>query len=48
MSQPVTDLSQEVVVDLLAPEGAAHVFVEITSDNAEFSGVLQKCSSESF
>ena len=37
LSQPVTDLSQEVVVDLLAPEGAAHVFVEITSDNAEFS-----------
>ena len=40
LSQPVTDLSQEVVVDLLAPEGAAHVFVEITSDNAEFSGVI--------
>lgn len=40
LSQPVTDLTQKVVVDLLAPEGVAHVFVEITSDNADFSGVI--------
>lgn len=40
LNQPVTDLTQSVVVDLLAPEGVAHVFVGITSDNTEFSGVI--------
>lgn len=40
LSQPVTDLSQKVVVNLIAPEGAAHVWVEISSDNEEFSGVI--------
>lgn len=40
LSQPVTDLSQKVVVDLKAPEGAAHIWVKITSDNADFSGVI--------
>lgn len=40
LSQPVTDLSQKVVVDLMAPEGAAHIWVEIISDNEDFKGVI--------
>lgn len=40
LSQPVTDLSQTVVVDLMAPEGAAHIWVEIISDNEDFKGVI--------
>lgn len=42
LSQPVTDLSQKVVVDLMAPEGAAHIWVEIISDNENFKGVIGK------
>lgn len=40
LSQSVTDLSQKVVVDLMAPEGAAHIWVEIISDNEDFKGVI--------
>lgn len=40
LSQPVTDLSQKVVVDLMAPEGAAHIWVEIISDNGDFNNVI--------
>lgn len=40
ISQPVTDLNQPVVVLLSAPEGIAHVWVQITSDNESFAGVV--------
>ncbi len=42
LSQPVTDLSQKVVVDLMAPEGAAHIWVEIISDNEDFNNVIRQ------
>lgn len=42
ISQPVTDLEQKVVVNLMAPEGIAHVNVKITSDNEEFAGVVEE------
>lgn len=42
LSQPVTDLTQQVVVNLMAPEGIAHVKVEIASENETFAGVIQE------
>lgn len=42
LSQPVTNLNQKVVVNLMAPEGIAHVNVEIASENETFAGVIQK------
>lgn len=42
LSQPVTDLTQKVVVNLMAPEGIAHVNVEIVSENETFAGVIQE------
>lgn len=42
LSQPVTDLTQQVVVNLMAPEGIAHVNVEIASENETFAGVIQE------
>lgn len=42
LSQPVTNLNQKVVVNLMAPDGIAHVKVEIASENETFAGVIQK------
>ncbi len=42
LSQPVTNLNQKVVVNLMAPEGIAHVNVEIASENETFAGVIQE------
>ena len=42
LSQPVTNLNQKVVVNLMAPEGIAHVKVEIASENETFAGVIQE------
>lgn len=42
LSQPVTNLNQKVVVNLMAPEGIAHVNVEIASENETFAGVIKK------
>lgn len=41
LSQPVTNLNQKVVVNLMAPEGIAHVKVEIASENEKFAGIIQ-------
>lgn len=44
LSQPVIILNQEkveVVVNLMAPEGIAHVKVEIASENETFAGIIQ-------
>ena len=46
LSQPVivTNSNQEevkVVVNLMAPEGIAHVNVEIASENEKFAGIIQ-------
>lgn len=41
LSQPVTNLNQKVVVNLMAPEGIAHVNVEIASENEKFAGIIQ-------
>lgn len=41
LSQPVTNLNQKVVVNLMAPDGIAHVKVEIASENETFAGVIQ-------
>lgn len=42
LSQPVTNLNQKVVVNLMAPDGIAHVKVEIASENETFAGVIQE------
>lgn len=42
LSQPVTNLNQKVVVNLMAPEGIAHVNVEIASENETFAGVIKE------
>ncbi len=42
LSQPVTNLNQKVVVNLMAPDGSAHVKVEIASENETFAGVIQE------
>lgn len=42
LSQPVTNLNQKVVVNLMAPDGIAHVKVEIASENETFAGVVQE------
>lgn len=42
LSQPVTNLNQKVVVNLMAPDGIAHVKVEIASENETFAGVIQQ------
>lgn len=45
LSQPVIILNQEkveVVVNLMAPDGIAHVKVEIASENETFAGVIQE------
>lgn len=41
LSQPVTNLNQKVVVNLMAPDGIAHVKVEIASENEKFAGIIQ-------
>lgn len=45
LSQPVIILNQEkveVVVNLMAPDGIAHVKVEIASENETFAGVIKE------
>ena len=42
LSQPVTNLNQKVVVNLMAPDGIAHVKVEIASENETFAGVIKE------
>ena len=42
LSEPVTNLNQKVVVNLMAPDGIAHVKVEIASENETFAGVIQE------
>ena len=37
---PITNLDQQVVVNLTAPEGIQHVYVGIYSDNEGFAGVI--------
>lgn len=46
ITQPVTNLEQTVVVNLIAPEGIAHVYVKITSDNTSFDGVIKEMFGE--